>query len=415
MDGNTMLYIPREIEPKIKQFIEDREVLAITGPRQCGKTTLLNHIGEELSETHGTTVVHYISFEDELEKQKFKNDPRAFIEFYLRVENGKRHFFLFDEIQYVPDAGKILKLLFDVYPKAKFIVTGSATLDIVGLGRYLVGRVVLFSLYPFSFAEMLRAKDEKIFLEYRQNRFSVENPAVVTSVFLKQLSKYLQEYITFGGYPRIVLEPDPGKKSILLRNIFTTYIEKDVVTLFGNTYREKAVNVLRYLAEIVGQVVNFQDVSQAVSIYHKDLKYVLSILEQTYVVRSVKPFHKNVVTELKKNPKYYFVDFGLRNALLDRFRFTMTEQGGLFENYVFQVLKDRRLFFWRTTNKAEVDFVLADRTIPIEVKAQARITKSLLSFIKNYQPQIGVIASVGESFEEQRNGTRIFVVPLALL
>lgn len=254
-----------------------------------------------------------------------------------------------------------------------------------------------------------------MYLEYQQNRFSLYKPAVVSTIFLDQLSKLLQEYITFGGYPRIVLEPDPQKKKILLRNIFTTYIEKDVVSLFGNIYREKVVNTLRYLAEIIGSLVNYQDVSQAVSLYFKDLKSVLSILEQTYVMRAVKPFHKNVVTELKKNPKYYFLDLGLRNALLNRFIFTTAEQGRMLENYVFQIFKDQQISFWRTTNKAEVDFILRDRLIPLEVKLRPRISKSFTSFIKNYQSPIGVIANLDKSFKEQRNSTEIYGVPLPLL
>jgi len=262
---------------------------------------------------------------------------------------------------------------------------------------------------------MLKAREERLYLEYREHRFSMDNPSVVSSLFLDQLSRLLEEYITFGGYPRVVLEPDPEKKIILLRNIFSTYIEKDIGSLFGSAYREKAVNVLRYLAEITGRLVNFQDVAQAVSLYFNDLKTVFSILEQTYVIRPIKPFHKNVISELKKNPKYYFLDLGLRNALLDRFAFTETEKGALLENYVFLILKEKRLSFWRTTHKAEVDFVLKDGIIPVEVKLRPKISKSLSTFIGHYQPQAGIIANRDQSFREQRNSTVIYGVPLPLL
>lgn len=410
-----MAYIHREIEQDIDKFMDDPEIIAISGPRQSGKTTMLSHIQAQLIDKHGQEVVHYISFEDELEKQKFVRDPRNYVEFYLRSRHQQRHFFLFDEVQYVQQAGKIFKLLFDTFPQVKFFVTGSASLDIAGLGKYLVGRVILFPLYPFSFAEMLKAREERLYLEYREHRFSVDNPRMVSSLFLDQLSRLLEDYITFGGYPRVVLEPDPEKKIILLRNIFSTYIEKDIGSLFGSAYREKAMNVLRYLAEITGRLVNFKDLAQAVSLYFRDLKTVLNILEQTYVIRLLKPFHKNVISELKKNPKYYFLDPGLRNALLDRFTFTETEKGVLFENYVFLILKEKRLAFWRTTHKAEVDFVLKDGIIPVEVKLRPRISKSLSTFITHYQPQLAIIANRDQSFQEQRNGSAIYGVPFPLL
>jgi len=410
-----MNYVPRDIQQQVDPFLEAPEIIAINGPRQSGKTTLLFYYQNQLIQRYGEDAVHFVSFEDELEKQRFILNPRAFVDFYIRSDPDKRHFFLLDEIQYVPTAGKILKLLYDKYSNVKFIVTGSASFDLVAMGQFLVGRMLRFTLFPFSFSEMLIARDERLYLEYQANRFSFKNPEPVSSPFQDRLLALIEEFLKYGGYPRVVLEPDPPKKEVLLKNIFSTYIEKDVVALFNRNYREKVVNLLQYLAEISGRIVNFQDISNILKIHYTELKNLLTILEQTFVVRAIKPFHRNLVTELKKNPKYFFVDLGLRNALLGRFQFGMMEKGDLLENYMFIRFKDEPLAFWRTSNKAEVDFVFKNTLVPLEVKITPKVTRSLISFINHYHPPFALIANWDQSFEEIRNNTRILGVPVVLI
>ncbi len=410
-----MNYIPRDIQQQIDPFIDAPEIIAINGPRQSGKTTLLRYYQNQLIQRYGEETVHFISFEDELEKQGFIQNPRAFVDFYIRGSTDKKHYFLLDEIQYISTAGKILKLLFGEYSNLKFIVTGSASFDLVAMGQFLVGRMLMFTLFPFSFSEMLKARDERLYLEHQINRFSFQNPTPVSSVYLDRLLNFMEEYLKYGGYPRVVLEPDFQKKEVLLRNIFSTYIEKDVVALFNRKYREKVVNLLQYLAEISGQIVNFRDISKTLKVHHVEIKNLLTILEQTFVVRAIKPFHRNLVTELKKNPKYYFVDLGLRNALLGRFQFGMMETGNLLENYIFIRFKDEPLAFWRTTNKAKVDFVFKKTGIPLEVKVTPKTTRSLVSFINHYHPPFALIVNWDQSFEEKRNDTRVLGVPVALV
>jgi len=195
-------YVERDLEPQILQFIEDREIIVIRGPRQSGKTTLIAKLGKLLQEKYSSEQVFFLNLEDELEKEKLTHNPRGYLEFYLRDQ--KKVFFFIDEIQYLKNGGKVLKLLFDSYPQAKFIVSGSSTLDIAQLGRYLVGRAVFFELYPFSFAEFLKARNQPVFREYQENRFSWKSPALVNSTHQDKLNQYLLEYLTFGGYPKIV-------------------------------------------------------------------------------------------------------------------------------------------------------------------------------------------------------------------
>lgn len=406
-------YIEREIEEKVFKFLKDRETIVIRGPRQSGKTTLLYKIGKILQKTYGDDQVVFVNFEDELEQIKFEKSPKEYLKFYLREK--KKTFFLLDEFHYVKKGGKILKLLFDSYPQAKFIISGSSTLDITNLGAYLVGRAIFFELFPFSFVEFLKAKEKKVFLEYQTNKFSLYSPRKTDSIYLDRLNQFLKEYISFGGYPRVVMEKDDEKKKILLKNIFTTYIEKDIIKLYGIKYKEKAILTLKYLSARTGDLINFNDICQTVSLHFKELKELFSIFEETYILRKLSPYHKNLVTEIKKNPKIYFFDLGLRNALIDQFEFLEDGWGRLIENYVFLVYKDKPISFWRTTAKAEVDFVLKDKEIPIEVKMTPKVSRSLLSFIDAYKPKLAVVANWDRSKVIKKGQTKVFFSPLSLL
>jgi len=416
MNFNSLIpkdYIERDIEGAILRFLEDREIIVIRGPRQSGKSTLLKKIACLLRRKHGPQSVFFIDFEDEMEQLKFEKTPREYLEFYL--DGSGKVFFLLDEIQYIKKGGKILKLLMESYPRVKFIVSGSSSLDINKLGEYLVGRAVFFELYPFCFGEFLKAKDNRLYSEYRRQRFVIDKPRVVDSIHKDKLNLYLREYLTFGGYPRIVLEKDRSKKIILLKNLFSTYIEKDIIKLYGIKYREKAITLLKYLGSTIGNLLNFNDLGQIASSSFKETKELISIFEETYVIRRILPFHKNLVTELKKNPKIYFIDTGLRNVLLERFEFSDEEWGRLLENYGFLVNKDRLLNFWRTTAKAEVDFIVKDKLFPLEIKAVPKVSRSLLSYIEAYRPETAAILNLDQSKTTKKGQTKIFIIPITLV
>lgn len=416
MNFNSIIpknYIERDIEKQVYKFLFDKEIIVIRGPRQSGKSTLLKKINQDLLLKYKKENILYIDFEDELEKSKFEENWREYLKFYLREKN--RSFIILDEIQYLKDGGKILKLLFDHYPQIKFIVSGSSSLDINHLGEFLVGRAVFFELYPFSFLEYLKAKDKMIFQEYQEKKFSFKEPKKTESLFKDKLNLLLKEYLTFGGYPRVVLEGDIEKKKVLLKNLFSTYIEKDIIKIYGTKYQDKIINLLKYLSATIGNLINFNDIGQITGLHFQEIKELISILENTYVLKKINPFHKNLITEIKKNPKIYFFDSGFRNVLLERYDFFEEEWGQLAENYVFSVFKERSLNFWRTTAKAEVDFILKNEMIPIEVKLVPKITRSLLSFLESYQPKIALVVNWEKAEIKKIKNTQVFFVPLCLI
>lgn len=406
--------IPREIEKQVVEWLERKEIIAIRGPRQCGKTTFLYRLIELIKEK-GTPKnnIHYISFEDDFEKEKFEKNPKDYISFNLGTG---RNYFLLDEVQYIKNAGKLLKLIYDSLENIKIIITGSSTLDLNDLGSYLVGRVVLFDMHPFSFGEFLRAKNEKLYRYYQAKRIGFHTEKIKTEeiIFLEDLNKLLKEYITFGGYPAVVLENDIEKKKILLKNLYQTYIEKDIVKVYGSKYKQRIGDLVKCLSSLNASMINYTELSSSISLYDKEVKEILSILEHTYIIKIIKPFHKNLTTELRRNPKVYFVDTGLRNIISDRFDFSDDEYGKLLENYVLNKLRNGKINYWRTTAKAEVDFILNGK-IPIESKASAKITRSFRSFIDAYKPKTAFLVNLNSFSEVKINETLVFIVPFALL
>lgn len=408
-------FVYRTIEPEITQWLDSKEIIAIRGPRQSGKTTLLKRINEILIEQGiREEHIHYTSFEDDFEKEKFEKNPKEYIKYHM-AEKGK-HFFLFDEIQYLNNAGKNLKLAYDSFEDAKIIVTGSSTLDLNQVGSFLVGRILLFELHPFSFSEFLSTKDKKLYEYYKIKKKTLKDTRAEKEeiIFLDKLNSQLREYLTYGGYPAVVLEKNTEKKKFLLKNLFLTYIEKDVVKVYGPKYKQKIMDLIRYLSSLNAAMINYEELGSATGLYYKEVRNILSILEETYVIKQIKPFHRNLVTELKKNPKIYFIDTGLRNFISGRFEFSEEEYGRLLENHALRLLRSGKVNYWRTTAKAEVDFIYNEK-IPVESKTTPKITRSLRSFIETYKPEKAFILNTKEIGEEKIGDTRILMVPHALM
>ena len=409
------MIIRREIEKDIVKWLGSKEIIAIRGTRQCGKTTFLTMLSEIL-EKRGINKknIHFISFEDDIEKEKFEQNPVDYIQFHTG-NSDSRHFFLLDEVQYIKSAGKILKLVYDSIKNIKIVITGSSTLDLNEVSSFLVGRVLLFEMYPFSFAEYLNAKDETLHAYYKKRKIILNSHInLEKAVFLDKLNKYLQEYLEYGGYPSVVLENDKEKKKFLLKNLFLTYLEKDIVKVYGLKYKQKISELIKYLAALNGSMLNYNELCGLTGLYDKEIKEILSILQDTYVLKIIKPFHKNLTTELKKNPKTYFVDTGLRNSITGRFEFGNDEFGKLLENYILGKFRQEKVNYWRTTAKAEVDFIL-NESVPIEVKITPKISRSFRSFIESYKPDKAFIANMNFLETKKIGKTKIFIVPFALL
>jgi len=418
------LIFPRALQASLFKWIDRREAYAIKGPRQSGKTTLLRILEQRLAKKDINTV--FLNFEDPDVLEAFETNPREYVRSFL-LRKG-RYCFLMDEYHYVKDAGKKLKLLYDTFEDVKFIVTGSSSLELSGaMAKFLVGRVFFFELFPFSFHEFLTAKNPRLAKVYEDKNRSIrefllgKEVRIGKDIFIRELEPLFGEYVMFGGYPAVIKAEDAETKKMILKGIYDTYISKDVVSFLKITDALKYRHVVRSLALLAGNLINYNELCSACQVYYKELKHIISILSETYIINLLRPFYKNPVTELKKQPKPYFLDLGLRNYIADNFNplDKRTDAGALVENFAFLSLRNYgAVNYWRTTAKAEVDFVLS-QTMPVEVKYQhftePKVSRSLRSFISSYRPKAAVVATKDFWAQATVDKTNVLFVPVCYL
>ncbi len=404
-----MEYVKRDLEDSLKKYLTLPQILAIVGPRRSGKTTLLKHLQSQFLDSL------YLSFEDQKILYLFQWDIDNFAELYV-----KKHPLLFiDEFHYASEGGKQLKYLFDFFPDKKIIISGSSSLDLmVKAVKYLVGRIVSFQLLPFSFREFLRARSPDLLTIAERGDLKGDSPLHDT------LRKLWEEYVRFGGYPEVVLQPDPEIKKKLLEGIYNTYLLREIRDIAGLSDDFKFVRLLQALALQIGNMISFNELAIISGYDYRTLKSRLNLLQKTFVIDLLSPFFRNKQTEIVKNPKVYFFDTGLRNLIIDNFQRMelRPDQGAICENFVYNMLQreEMRCYFWRTKNRQEIDFIIEEeeKIIPIEVKSSAvqqKIPRAFYSFRQKYKFEKGYLLSLSSEREiVSLNGSQIEKCPLYL-
>ena len=428
-----MKYINRLQLDEIKKWIGRKEIIAIRGPRQSGKTTLLKVLSEWLVSENNVDENHivYITFEDREQLDTFSQNPKDFVA--RHVKDSKVHYLFIDEAQYCPYLGQKLKLIYDLFDNVKLVITGSSSLELKNqTGKFLVGRMLEFDLLPLNFYEYISYVDEglakmldpwrgKIAALLSENkRFEIKKEK---EIFNEELLKHLNTFVAFGGYPAVVIAKEKEEKIMLLKNMVNNYIDKDIVSFLQITDTIKFRKLVTALSVLNGSRIKIEELANQIGSYFKELTKLIDVLEQTYVIRRIGSYHKNLVTELKKAQKVYFVDIGLRNALIDNFSDVekRSDGGVLAENFVLnELFEHSRMHFWRTTAKTEVDFIAEGKSLlPIEVKFQhftkTQVNKSLYGFLDEYKPTKSIIITRDFWGERLFKQSKINFVPICYI
>lgn len=333
------MYLSMKINRIIQHQVENRivpgKVVVLLGPRQVGKTTLLQDILAKES-----VPFLFVSGEDRAVQAWLGSQS---IE-TLRQNIGQYELLVVDEAQHVPNIGLNLKLIVDHLPHLRILATGSSSFDLSNqTGEPLVGRKWEFELYPISQLELA----------------STEAPF--------QTEELLSQRLIYGSYPEIITTVGLSNKRELLNNIVNGYLYKDLLMFEEIRKSKKIVDILSLLAFQIGSMVSVHEISQSIGMNIRTIEKYLDLLEKVFVIKRLGGYSRNLRKEISKGSKFYFWDNGIRNAVINNFNELnlRNDVGALWENYlVTERLKKQRYtkiysnnYFWRTYDQKEVDFV----------------------------------------------------------
>lgn len=381
----------RNLFEPLAAHLDKKEFTILTGARQTGKSTLLRQLETYCKELSKPCV--FLNLENRDILSILDENPLNLLGYLPDVE-GKA-IVLLDEIQYLKDPSNLLKLLYDEHvERIKIVATGSSVFYIDDHFRdSLAGRKRVFQLLTCSFDEYLRLNGkEDLLVEYQR---ILSNKQAKTAQ-LEYLRQQWQSYLLYGGYPAVITEPDRKEKIERLKEIRDSFVKRDI--LESGVQNETAFfHLFRLLAEQSGCLVNVHELSVTLRIKNDTVNNYLRILQKCFHLALVKPFFRNLRKELTKMPKGFLLDSGLRNSLLNNFQLIpdRIDKGEFWETAFFRALVDKYggddIYYWRTADGNEVDFVLPEIETPFAVEAkydEATIKSSKYKKFTEVYPEI---------------------------
>jgi uncharacterized protein len=373
--------IQRTLGNKTKSLAGKFPIIAITGPRQSGKTTLAKMIFRKHD---------YVNLEDPEERELATNDPRAFLK---RFSGGV----ILDEIQKVPILFSYLQGIADAHDSpGRFVLTGSQQFQLLHkVSQTLAGRTAILNLLPFTVSELCRQKALDPY------RFDLPSG-------MKKKPAFNLETILFQGfYPRIHDKSLDARD--WLSSYYKTYVERDVRDIINIGNLSAFQKFLMLCAGRAGQLLNLSSLAMDCGISHTTARQWLSVLQAGFIVFLLHPHYANFSKRIIKSPKLYFIDTGLLCYLLKMrepsdFLFHPLK-GAIFENFVVSELYKTfshmgeipPLYFWRDRTGHEIDIVIdtGRKLIPVEIKAGETVSESFYSGLKYYMSFEGNISDTG--------------------
>ena len=324
--------IDRILQQQLNGYFNRNKVMSILGPRQVGKSTLLN----ELSKTGSKVRILNCDNEDDriLLSGKSSTELKQLIE--------PHDFFLIDEAQRVKNIGLTLKMIGDLHLNTHVIVTGSSSLGLADeINEPATGRLIEFNLYPLSLPELAA------------NTSQTEEKRMLTTRMI------------YGLYPEVVTAPEYARDTLM--NLVNNYLYRDALSFQGLRKPDALTKLVQALALQIGSEVSYNELALTVGIDKATVENYINLLEKCFIVFRLSSFSRNARNEIKKGKKIYFVDNGVRNAVLSNFAplELRNDHGMLWENLMVSERIKRnayhrsyaQLYFWRTTNQKEIDLI----------------------------------------------------------
>jgi predicted AAA+ superfamily ATPase len=327
-----MEVIKRHAQSQLVKWIGRRKAIILTGARQVGKTTLFTTM---FGEKQGLL---WLNADETHVRERLQ---------ILSVENfkgiiGKNTWVVIDEIQRIPNAGLMLKLLIDNFKDVQFLATGSSALDIAEtIFEPLTGRHLLFHLHSLMLAEMYN----------NLSAFEIEQK--------------IPFHLVYGCYPDVY--NNPSDAATLLKNLANQYLYKDVLVWKDIRKPQLLDKLLQLLAHQIGSEVSIAELANQLKVKSETVESYIDLLEKSFVVYRMPAFSNNPRKEISKMHKIFFWDNGIRNAIIDNFDDTSirTDVGKLWENFIItERMKwlawnnpSAKSYFWRNYNQSEVDYL----------------------------------------------------------
>ncbi|MEM6643285.1 MAG: ATP-binding protein [Bacteroidota bacterium] len=328
-------WITRNFEKQIFYRLEKGTVLALYGPRRVGKTSLIKRI---IASFRGKV---FEGEGDDIDLRSILSSAKKSL--ILSSFSGYDLVFI-DEAQRIPQIGWGLKILIDHNPDLRIIVTGSSSFELSGqISSPLTGRSWTLLLHPMAISELSSWKGT---MDIRQK---------------------LQEYLIFGCYPEVVLTEIRQKKIDYLIELRNAYLFKDILELENIQNASKLTDLLKLLAFQIGNEVSLNELSNSLGVAKQTVERYVDLLEKTFIIKKLNGFSRNLRKEITKTSRYYFLDNGVRNALINNFNQpdSRNDMGQLWENFCFsERLKVQQTepihannYFWRTYDQQEIDLI----------------------------------------------------------
>lgn len=379
---------PRSLWSNVKNYLSVPQAVIITGIRRAGKTSLLGYIFNKVSSTNKIL----LDLENPLVRRLFEEENYEMIKTNLEKQGisfAQKAYIFLDEIQWLPSIPSIVKFFIDHY-QIKFFLTGSASFYLKNLfPESLAGRKFIFELFPLSFKEFLTFKQANIILPKFKE--------VVSEVTWKTIEPLWQEYLTFGGFPEVVLAQDSAYKEKLLDEVFTSYFQKEIEQLADFRKTDLLRNLIILLAENVGNLLNIERVASELAVSRLTVEEWLYFLKATYLIDLISPYSQKERIAIRKAKKIYFVDWGLAGKIAN------LTAGQRLENCIFHLLRLKgSLSYFRKKSGVEIDFIL-NKKIAFEVKR--RPAKSDCNLLQRVFSDIGLKEAylVAERYSSLKN------------